>query len=1683
MDRGNQGGGLWKAVDVLNAKNKEEWFRNIKRIAIGMDVQFLMTDTLTSFSTMTEDERAAAKMELNTPWVYAQTSSEPVRKWWTNPIKVREWSRASASFMLHLDQKLSIIDQSRIEACDGPKQALDLLYTKYYTVTHQLGAQAVLDFTGWKMNSKISPSDNWLKLHIVRRDAHRQMGGSTFDNEFTTNTFLRGLVPFETYETLIDGFTSSTTELAMLQKLDNKWELVNSRSRKERSFLAAPIHRQESDDSESGHSLYNGSAGYYPTEVSFAAYAKQLGYEKRAPQCFKCGSGKHISVACAFATVGFEAAKAYRIKSQGAESDEEKRIYQPAIIRGNKPSSHNRARPDSKIRSPLPHKSSSYARQLSPQRPKAYKGKNAEKSVTFESKAYLTDASSSDESEEFAGISWEKRSEIPTVLAAADTGCTSHMTDQRSLFTSSLVPCKRSIRVGGGRIWSSHIGTATISPGGNRHIFLSDTLLVPELGCTLVSARKLAGSEYIGQFDDDRMVFSRRADQKHMIEAKQKGGLYIVSRISKEAHGTTFYGAPLHGGKHDTNPKSDLLTQIRIDIPETEQMETAHPATSSSNNMYDVLEDEGSSLSDEDMEPVIERHNDHIRELPRRERNKLTRQTRKPSTVDISENRNQFTLKERRVQRELARYVHYHRRFCHAGPKAISLLHTVSKIKKITIPDQIPICETCSRQKIHKRQSKKLATHAQEPLALISFDVAGPFPTSYRGYRYFGEIIDNWTRKTWTILLKDRKEVLPKLTQWKREQELATGRRVRAARTDNAPEILETLQLWNERDGIEVQTTEPYTSAQNGPAERSIQTTEHNVRAMIDDAELPVEFWCEAAEAQAYTRARMRKGPKVTEEVEDKSSGKPLKIEYQISPEEAYCGRVPRVHNHIKTWGCKVIAHVARESLPDRQDKLMPTGREGIFMGYDTKTTAHHRVYAPDLHRTIISSNVRFFEDIPGSSINNYQLWIELTDGTFEESEGTFNKLIVRNKRGRPMGWRKEHDKYTSQAPTVDSIRHEHMSHESNAPTEMDEETVPLITPEQEEQLKHSTFSVIIPSQPTKNDSTLKEGLEKQDSKPQDVLEKEDHYTKLPDAPNLSKRPSNLNYSNVDPDEEHEAKRIKVMLALLDWFSDDEEMSETEEAAMIGLAAKHDIPIPTSYKEAVNHPTYGLQWRAAIGLELVQLMSNKTWEESVPPPNVNLISSKWVFTIKFNPDGSLERFKARLVARGFSQQYGVDYTETFAPTVRMATLRAFFAMVACEDLECRQFDIKNAFTESKLSEELWMKIPQGVKTNKSGTAMRLMRSLYGLKQSARDWNLLMKGELLQWGFQQSKADPCLFVHPIREIRLLVYVDDLAAAATQAQELNWFFQKLSARFNTKDLGNISKILGIRITRNRTSKTLELDQEQYINKFLTKFGFPNGVHKPISSPIDSYEDLRPGIPTDNRIDATWYREVIGSVMYAMVYTRPDIAFALGRLSQHMQDPCEHHGRAVRRMLRYLKSSISTRISFGPKGNLVVYSDADYATDKSDRKSITASIGLLGGGPVFWASKKQVSVATATTEAEYVAMSFTAKQGQWIAQILRDLGVGHYIARNHQTVDTRGDNQGAIALAKNPHLTERSKHIDISYHLIRDLQERKRASVTYVPTAEMAADGLSKPLVGKGFEKFKSQIGMIPETSKLN
>ncbi|KAI0992435.1 hypothetical protein K3495_g15750 [Podosphaera aphanis] len=288
------------------------------------------------------------------------------------------------------------------------------------------------------------------------------------------------------------------------------------------------------------------------------------------------------------------------------------------------------------------------------------------------------------------------------------------------------------------------------------------------------------------------------------------------------------------------------------------------------------------------------------------------------------------------------------------------------------------------------------------------------------------------------------------------------------------------------------------------------------------------------------------------------------------------------------------------------------------------------------------------------------------------------------------------------------------------------------------------------------------------------------------------------------------------------------------------LAAKlmHGIPIPRTYREAMRSP-HSKEWEKAIKSKIDQLILNGTWEEFILPDGANLVSTKWVFTIKETANGEIERFKARLVARGFSQSPGVDFTETFAPTVRMDTFRIFLATVAKRDLECSQFDIKNAFTESQLKEDIFLAPPQGVVVSQ-GKVLKAMRSLYGLKQAGRDWNLLLKDFLIsKCGFTQSLADPCLFIHNLRKLYLLLYVDDMAAASDNTKQIDWFYRALSARFHAKNLGEIGKLLGVRITRDRKNKTIYLDQEQYLDKVLSQFGVSKAKHKAKTIPAAVYK----------------------------------------------------------------------------------------------------------------------------------------------------------------------------------------------------------------------------------------------------
>ena len=458
---------------------------------------------------------------------------------------------------------------------------------------------------------------------------------------------------------------------------------------------------------------------------------------------------------------------------------------------------------------------------------------------------------------------------------------------------------------------------------------------------------------------------------------------------------------------------------------------------------------------------------------------------------------------------------------------------------------------------------------------------------------------------------------------------------------------------------------------------------------------------------------------------------------------------------------------------------------------------------------------------------------------------------------------------------------------------------------------------------------------------------------------------------------------------------------------------KNRVPTPKDYDAAVNDPLYGAVWREAVQAEINALMANGTWEEVRKPDGINMVTSKWVFTVKYAPNGSVERYKARLVARGFTQIYGLDYTATFAPTMRIDSLRLLLALMALEDMEAEQVDVNNAFTESELKEKIYMLAPNGLSI-KSGRVLLLLKSLYGLKQSAREWNQKCDRALVKLEFKRTSSDPCVYYREADGAIVGVYVDDLLILAPQGKQsvIDNVKAGLRSMFKIKELGKVERILGIRITRIRNERTVYLDQIAYIEKFLHEFAMEHEKAKPTSIPVNGYDHMRKTTIDDEPGDRNAYCRKVGSIMFAMVYSRPDICFALSKLSQYISAPGAHHEVAVKQVLRYLRSTSTLRLCYGPTRSfgkqeyVTVYADSDHAADRDDRRSVLGYTVMIGGGAISWVSRRQKSVSTSTAEAEYMALAQASKQALWIRQLLWDIDRLAYL-HDRYTVKIYEDN----------------------------------------------------------------------------
>jgi transposase InsO family protein len=474
---------------------------------------------------------------------------------------------------------------------------------------------------------------------------------------------------------------------------------------------------------------------------------------------------------------------------------------------------------------------------------------------------------------------------------------------------------------------------------------------------------------------------------------------------------------------------------------------------------------------------------------------------------------------------------------------------------------------------------------------------------------------------------------------------------------------------------------------------------------------------------------------------------------------------------------------------------------------------------------------------------------------------------------------------------------------------------------------------------------------------------------------------------------------------------------------------------PASRKEAINSERRE-EWQSAMEDEIKSHEKNNTWTLVELPKDRKAITAKWVFKLK--SAGTVnERHKARLVARGYSQIQGIDYTETFCPVVRHTSLRILFALATQLDWHIHQMDAVTAFLQGDLQESLYMCQPDGYDDN-SGRVCKLNKAIYGLKQAGRTWNQKLDKILLKFGLTKSKCDPCVYFNREWNLVIAVYVDDFLIFYKESKHLNNIRLHLNTSLHMKDVGEAKECIGIQITK--TDGKIELSQEMYVEQMLRKFNMEQA--KATKTPADPNEKLSVAMwSEENDAKGVPYQEVVGSLLYAAQITRPDISFAVNNVSRFNVQHAKEHWNAVQRILRYLIGTKDFKLRFekGKSIEIEAYSDADYASDIDKRRSCTGYVIKIAGAAVSWHSKRQEVVALSSTEAEYIALSTTAKEVVWVSQFVCEIsGV------NVQPVKIWCDNTSTIKLAKSDAYRERTKHIDVRFHQIRDWIQQGKIGV---------------------------------------
>lgn len=919
-------------------------------------------------------------------------------------------------------------------------------------------------------------------------------------------------------------------------------------------------------------------------------------------------------------------------------------------------------------------------------------------------------------------------------------------------------------------------------------------------------------------------------------------------------------------------------------------------------------------------------------------------------------------------------------------------------------------CIVCAEGKQSRKPFNDSGTRASGLLDLVHSDVCGPISIRSHGHaRFFVTFIDDFSRKCFVYVLKSKGEVFTQFLKFKERVERETERKIKTLRTDNGTEYENNnFHEFFAKHGIKHEKSAPYSPQQNGLAERMNRTIIEKVRCMLFDSKLNKQFWAEAVSAAVD----------VINVIPNAAN--------KIPPNEMWNKKKSNI-NLFRVFGCKAMVWQPEQKRKKLDAKSYPC----VYLRLADDAKAY-RLYDMVTKKIVISRDVIFMED------KNIETDAAATDNSverviFDDESDTIQIFPFEHETNDSGGNSGTNEFVPNESTVTPNASSSVLSNELNIPAANEVQG--------DAQISSPTSTDANESAITNDDSyhSVEHSLEE---------------TMVDDGEKDS--------SSVDP--------TFTTRARIDGIGNravTRAMSRHDDAEILNMHVGFAFVVgePENYKEAVKSE-FCSQWKAAMKDEFDSLIKNNTWVLVEKPANQRIVDNKWVFKIKTEQKNI--RYKARLVARGFTQEYGVNYFETFAPVVRFSSIRLILALAAQRKMSIRQFDVKTAFLNGTLKEAVYMEQPTGFQDGTNRVCL-LKKSLYGLKQSSRCWNQKFTSFIKLFGFTQSQSDSCVFISKQGGMLtiLAIHVDDGLIVGENINDIKKVMKYLGEQFEIKEM-DIGCFLGLEINQ-ANDGSICIHQTTYAKKILCRFNMENCDS--VSTPADTNQSMH----NFDESDASKfpYRELVGSLMYLAVGTRPDIAYAVGVVSRFLEKPTIVHERAAKRILKYLKRTLNFGILFlnSKTNELKAYSDADYAGCVETRRSTSGYTFIYGGGAISWSSERQKSVSLSTAESEYIAGSNCVRELIWLRKIFNEI-----LDIKSLKITLFMDNESAIRLIKNPEFHKRTKHIDIRYHFIREHYEKQEFNLEHVNTNEMTADVFTKALPAPNFNRLIKMMGVI-------